>query len=258
MADSESRLRAEIAGSLAGDGPAPGPHPDADRLMAYHAGELPGADAEQVQEHLSLCRPCMEDLLDLESFVAAGERGPAPVKDLGAASLLRSLQRETGRRAPSWLPLAAAALLMATLGLGIWGTHQRLLLNELRERSGAIASPRPDARIADLYGQSFPRGGSGEAAAVSLPPKDGFLLLILNLPQAPERATFEVEIEGPGGKKLWEGQLRQTEFGTLQLGLPGNFLEAGRHRILVHAETGGERRLIETFPVTFAQAPNQG
>ncbi|HEX2643010.1 MAG TPA: zf-HC2 domain-containing protein, partial [Thermoanaerobaculia bacterium] len=42
-----------------------GAHPTPELLAAYHAGELPEDEVEQIRDHLALCPECGELLLDL-------------------------------------------------------------------------------------------------------------------------------------------------------------------------------------------------
>ena len=43
-------------------------HPTPETLVAYHAGELPAAEQEDLRNHLALCHDCADLLLDLVSF----------------------------------------------------------------------------------------------------------------------------------------------------------------------------------------------
>ncbi|HEY6322566.1 MAG TPA: zf-HC2 domain-containing protein, partial [Thermoanaerobaculia bacterium] len=54
----------------------PDAHPSPETLTAYDAGELTPAAAEDVREHLAVCRHCARLLLDLQAFL------DAPVADL--------------------------------------------------------------------------------------------------------------------------------------------------------------------------------
>lgn len=49
----------------------PDSHPSPETLTAYHAGELTAAAAEDVQEHLTVCRHCARLVLDLPAFLEA-------------------------------------------------------------------------------------------------------------------------------------------------------------------------------------------
>lgn len=248
MNDADDRLRAEIAGSLRAGGLAvPGSHPDAERLLAYRAGELPEAEAEELRDHLETCRPCLEDLLDLGAFVAAGQEGPPTARDLGAAAFWRSLRARVPGRSRRTVPFAlAAALLAAAVGLGLWGFQQRLLVDELQGQAG----PQPDARVVDLFPESSERGG-GAAEPLDLAEMGGFLTLILNLPQEVNAEAFEVALEDPQGRRIWSGRLQRTPFGTLQLGLPRGLLGAGTYHLQADAVVDGGRRRVGSFPLTF-------
>jgi hypothetical protein len=50
-----------------------------DRLLAYYHGELPEAEADPVQEHLSLCRDCADLVLAIPAFLGDEDPEGAPV-----------------------------------------------------------------------------------------------------------------------------------------------------------------------------------
>jgi hypothetical protein len=44
-------------------------HPSSDRLLAFHRGALPAADAGSIAAHLALCAGCAQDLVQLVQVV---------------------------------------------------------------------------------------------------------------------------------------------------------------------------------------------
>jgi uncharacterized coiled-coil protein SlyX len=129
--DLKAALR-ELAAEESGDA---GPHVGSKRLIAYREGALPPAEREAIQEHLSLCPRCTGLLLDLRDFEAAsarGEAGPESLRQEAWESLARRLPSKTPvvrpialreapqRRLPGFPIAAAAALLLAVLGLAVW------------------------------------------------------------------------------------------------------------------------------------------
>lgn len=87
-------------------------HIDDDQLLAYVRGQCSAADRRTVEEHVSSCRLCREDLADLQNFQAcvAPSAGKVYTPSAGATSTTVTLgelfRRAMGMR---WLPAAAAA-----------------------------------------------------------------------------------------------------------------------------------------------------
>lgn len=141
-----------------------GPHVGTRRLIAYREGTLPEAEREKVQEHLSLCPRCTGLLRELRDFEAAAagavEPGPEPLRQEAWESLSRRLPRPAPpavrpvaalparrRPVPVFVYAAAAALLLAAIGLSIWSAvtvrqeRRRVagLERRLEERETALA-----------------------------------------------------------------------------------------------------------------------
>jgi hypothetical protein len=263
MSEAETDLRAEIARSLP-EGTEETAHPSPDELIAYQSGQLEGETAERLQEHVTYCRRCLDDLLDLEAFVSAGQGPPAEAGSFGAASTWRALQPDLGRpvlgpsglkrRSLSWMPMAAAALLLVSVGLALWGAQQRAQLQNLAE---GMAQPQANALIVDLFPASAPRGTEAGEQALELSQGPGFVILVLHLASAVDLEVVEVDLEDTQGGVLWHGQLRISEYGTLRLGVPQSFLSAGRYRLQVYASATGERRLVEAFSLDIARTKSK-
>jgi anti-sigma factor ChrR (cupin superfamily) len=144
-------------------------HAGLKRLIAYRQGALPPAEREELQEHLSLCPRCTGLLRELRDFEAAsaggGAAGPESLPDEAWESLARRLpwkvsairpitggvrRKEPRQRALRFAAGAAAALLLALLGLAAWTAvvaqrerHQRARLEQqLEEREEALAAAR--------------------------------------------------------------------------------------------------------------------
>jgi hypothetical protein len=164
-----------------------GPHVGLKRLIAYRRGDLPAAEREAVQEHLSLCPRCTGLLREMRDFETAAARGDAAgsesLRDEAWESLAERLPRKesairpiaTGRKAPrprraSYAAYGlAAALLLAVLGLAVWATvtlrHERQrtarLEQTLHEKETALAAVQrslaeAERRLAEARGQSSP------------------------------------------------------------------------------------------------------
>jgi hypothetical protein len=143
------------------------PHIGLKRLIAYRQGALPSAERDALQEHLSLCKRCTERLLELRDFEAASARGDAagpevlreeaweslarqlPAQESNVRPIVGAIRREAPRpRAPRFVYGAAAALLLALIGLSVWAVvtvqqdRQRLarLEQQLKDRDEALAT----------------------------------------------------------------------------------------------------------------------
>jgi len=168
-----------------------GPHVGLKRLIAYRQGTLPAAEREDLQEHLSLCPRCAERLLELRNFEAASARGDAagpeslrqeaweslaehlPRKESTIRPITSAARRETPRRRiPAFVYAAAAALLLAVVGLSIWAVltvrqeRQRvaLLEQQLEEREEALTAAQRSLAEAERQ-LAAARGSSGREAS---------------------------------------------------------------------------------------------
>jgi hypothetical protein len=160
--------RAALRGLAAGESGEAGPHCGLKRLIAYRQGTMPAAERENVQEHLSLCPRCTGLLRELRDFEAAVERGEEagpeaqrqeawdalarrlPAKTPAIRPIASAARGETQRRLPRLVLAAAAALLLAAIGLALWAAitvleeRQRLarLERRLEERDSAVTALR--------------------------------------------------------------------------------------------------------------------
>lgn len=245
-----SRLKTALADAL---GPAlergPGdadPHPRVEELMRYHGGELEAAEAERVQDHLLVCPECMEDLLDLDGFIAAGAartEGTGESAGAGGAEPSDSASGAGGRRL-AWA--LAASILVAVVGLGTWAVQERRVA-DLRSQVAELSAPRPDVPIVDLLPAWSVRGESAARAPAEVPPGEDFVTFVLNLPQAAGLSGFEADLVAPGGEVLWSGPVERSRYGTFTLGVWSGRLPAGENEIRVYGVEDGRRRLLETY-----------
>jgi hypothetical protein len=157
--DLRAALR-DLAAEESGDA---GPHIGLKRLIAYRQGTLPAAEREALQEHLSLCTRCTGLLAELRDFEAASARGdaagPESLRQEAWDSLARRLPgitpavRPVATLAPRRRPVsyllysAAAALLLAVIGVAVWSAaavrqERARLTQRLEEREEALAAAR--------------------------------------------------------------------------------------------------------------------
>ena len=254
--DGTDEFRAEVAAAVARSVEKEGrrgadDHPTPDKLTAYRQGRTEDAETERIQEHLVLCRECLDRLAELEEFVEAGGEGPPEIASLEEAAAWRALRprlRTPGRTVGGTVPLAlAAAILVAAIGLGLWAIQQRMETGRLRGELARLSQPQAAATIVDLYSESAVRGGAEEPASVDLSATD-HLTVILHLPEAPEMVVYEAEIVDAEDRTLWRGRVRREDY-IFTLGIPRSFVDAGSYRIHLYGVIGEERRRIETFPM---------
>ena len=251
MTEYPSGLRAAVAAavgeSMATDAAELDDHPSVDELIALHTGTLDPDEAEQVQDHLLVCRRCLENSLDLDAFVRAPEAEVAGSDDLATVSAWRAfLPRLKRRRQVAGRVWLAASLLLATLGLG-WGLQQNARVQELTR-------PQSEARIVDLFSDSQVRAGTADRQPSHLPVSADYLLLVINLPEPPEVVVeYEIEISEFEGEVVWRGPVTMGEFGSLKLGLPGGSLDAGDYRLRLFAHGAGEPELLDTYALRLVE-----
>ena len=101
-------------------------HPDPDRLFAYNSGQLSAQEEEELQEHLSLCRECLDRLyIDPEDPTMERREG---VEDLNARRAWREAEAhirenrarrdlERQRRRTRLYQIAAAVFLVLGAGM---------------------------------------------------------------------------------------------------------------------------------------------
>lgn len=216
------------------------PHPAPEELLDYHLGDLAAADRERLQDHLVLCAACSRAVLDLDSFPhvdPARETDRLSEFEL-AADWKRFRERAFAKPAAAARPrlawALAASLLVAALGLSLWGAR-------LREQVRELSGPRADVFVADLVPLGSEVRGPESVEVVRVPAWADRVLLILNLAGRPAYPEYEARVLGPGGSAVWSlGGLRPSPDGTFALEVPADLLEGGAHRIrLLGIRDGG-------------------
>jgi hypothetical protein len=243
----------------------PDAHPSPETLTAYDAGELTPAAAEDVREHLAVCRHCARLLLDLQSFL------DAPVADLESPDAAadaswqairarlpgppeRAVRRRetrgaawgaaaapgTPRRAWPWPRLAVAATFagVALVAVPLWIVARHL------------SSPELPPAMLEL---STPEGHRGTGEPPPLPPvtvhaqaASTTLLLRLARPQPDLRFRVELLAVGaagaaraadavgvPASRALEAPAVKTVDSRTLVLVLARRQLSPGRYQLRV-------------------------
>jgi hypothetical protein len=223
-------------------------HPGVDALLAYHAGELAEDEAEDLRDHLAVCRECARTVLDLASFPDVAPRDPerapsdsqladevAAVRariaeiDLPIAEVvpLRSPQKPALRQ-PAWL--IAAVLAAAVVGLSYWTYALRGSFAALQRE---VAEPRLNTWTVSLTEE---RGGTpGKTIRFAEDQDDSTLILNYFGPHR-ELEDYAAEIVEPNGELVWSstGLRPNPEIGNFSLSLHRDFLPAGEYRFVVY------------------------
>lgn len=214
----------------------PEEHPSPETLTAYQASELSSDEDERIQRHLGSCKHCTQLLLDLDEFLEPPAAAAEPVADFEAAAdwqkLRHGLRPRVEERAPArparrrflasvWGGYSvAAALLVTTVGLGIWNAE---LLQESRK-------PQPILTVQTLSAQGSTRGASeldrGEPVVL---PADITLLLPTEKPASRYRVDI---LRNESRKPEWSLDVPQSR-GELNFSLPRKALSPGIYAVQV-------------------------
>ncbi len=228
-------------------------HPGPDELLSYIDGGLPEARRDALQQHLAACGECARTVLDLASFDAAAEDGPAPpgtgearLSEFETAAAWRRLERqlrEAPRGRPSALPVyaLAASLLLAVAGLGGW-------VAQLRGRVAELSEPRLNVLIGDLLPADTTRKRSGGEDRIVIPPATEHLLLLLNLADLRSFASYRVTITAAGGGEVFSSRSpRRGPEGNFTLEVDRRLLPAGTYRITLHGVEATDEELLAEY-----------
>lgn len=237
-------------------------HPTAARMQAYLEGTLALAEQSELQEHLSVCVSCTQDLLQLKDFLFRGvaeadlseawELWPSVRLRLVTAGVLSrtSKARHAGGRVSwtaSWLPLPVSwalgglsvVLLMTTLYFGL----------QVR----AYRSPRINTVVADLIPVTASPAlrGNTDPQYVSLSEQTDRILVMLNVSSTSSYSSYELEIrEGreATGKLVWATKTRgRTRSGNFNVDLDKSFLTEGPYSIRVFGLSDGQREVLGDY-----------
>lgn len=247
-----------------------GEHPDVDRLLAYHRGELAADDADELQEHLATCRQCTSLVSDMAAFphleAQPGEPGEHEIaqawrrverlisrQPIAAAASAVAARAAVGaaprmpppsRRAPwqrtavAWA--AAACLALLCVGLGSWNLR-------LEGRLADLTAPRPNVPVVDLGNGGLKRS-AGEAVP-GVPAGDGPFTLYFYPDLAWDRyAAFEWSVSDEENATVLSGGGLEERSGTFTLGLDRGSLTPGVYQLHLRGvpKSGGDAvRLVD-------------
>ena len=238
----------------------PDAHPSPETLTAYDAGELTSAAAEDVREHLAVCRHCARLLLDLQAFLdapVADLEGPDAAADASWQAIRARLpgpperagrRRETrgaawGAAAASgpprraWPRLAVAATFagVALIAVPLWIVARNLSSPELPPATLELSTPE-SLRGTSAPQPQLPATVHAEAASTTL-------ILRLARPQTDLRFRVELIVAGAtgaaragvtAGRALEAPAVKIVDSRTLVLVLARRQLSPGSYQLRVH------------------------
>ena len=242
----------------------PREHPDLESWIAYFQATDSSEASEELREHLSRCRRCVDLVLALDEFERAA-RDSAPREDETISSFEKaavwSKIRSANRRDPWRLPLAAAAsVLMALFG---WSSlqlsQQRGEIQDLRGSLAELTAPQANTPIYDLRPGNKERSRQRPAMVLEVAREAGFTL-ILNPRKLGEHDHHHLEIRD-GAEQLVHRieQLERDEFQTFTVMMPPDSLEPGRYTLtLYESSRGREGPEVDSFSIELVRPSGQG
>lgn len=239
-------------------------HPDLESWIAYFQATDPSEASEDLRDHLSHCRRCVDLLLALDQFDRAA-REPAARDEEGVSSFEKaavwSKIRSSNQRDPWRLPLvAAASVLMALLGWSsLQMSQQQEELRSLRGSLDELAAPQANAPIYDLRPGNKQRSRREPATVIEVAREAGFTL-ILNPRKLGEHDHHHVEIRDAANQLVHDiDQLERDEFQTFTVMMPPGSLEPGRYVLtLFESARGREGPEVDSFPIELVRPSGQG
>lgn len=265
----------------------PGNHPELEVLLAFQAGELPGATYRQVSEHIAACGPCRQCVQDLAAIPELeSENHPRTEADLDAdwADLMERLRRE-GVQIPEAAPASPAAASGTPLFAGVRravrafaafrvplpvvATLALAALGLLAWQREAARRPSRNPHLADLATSDTRRGAEtgSEWQRVDVPAASERLILLflrsnqdaVSAPDGTPAAVtpghrYRIELSpeaAPGRVILITPGLHADKYGTLNLDLLRDTLTAGRYFARVFEEEGSAAIAEYRFDLSF-------
>jgi len=264
-----------------------GDHPSPEKLAAYHEGALPLGEEERLRDHLALCPDCAQLLLDLAGFPGleppagaraltdgevdaawqtmrsrlggGGEERPAvpallrlpqplpispmsPISQVSPAAAISSTVPSSRSAFWAW---ALAASWLVVGGLSFW-------VVELRQENARLEEPAVNAVVSDLTANGDSTRGGSESREPQTLLASSRLLLILNAPDLPAHAGYEVEVreDREAGSVVWTGRnLHPSLEKNFTLDLAPDFLRPGKYQVRLYGVDAGKRQKLADYPL---------
>lgn len=257
MSDEARKPLAEAVRQLAARRREAQPPLTPEEILGLARGELEDARRQEVAERLSVEPEATQALLDVHRFPVVEPL--AEGHQLGEFELEAQWRRLHGRLeregrlsrvrpfASRALPLAVAALLVLTLGLGGW-------VVSLRQQVDGLRGPRPNPEVISLLpedGTVRALAGDGEATAAG-----GRLVLILNHGGSGAQTDFRLDVNAPDGPTLFtvEG-LERRPLGNFTVELPTDLLPPGEVQLVLFGLTDGRWEPLDSYRVRIGAEP---
>jgi hypothetical protein len=192
-----------------------GGEPEPEEILDYLAGRLSPEEERRIDRQLAASPAAARALLDLADIEAAGAAAGSQPAELAVRAGWRDLRSRLPdrtswtHRLPSILSSVAAALLIATLGLGTW----------VWRLQGELNRPVANVRSVELAAETR----AGAELAVDLAPGAPLRLVLAPEERCP---SYAAEIEGPGLRDHRVEGLKRDDLGRLTLllrGRPGSY-----------------------------------
>jgi hypothetical protein len=231
----------EVAAQHAGE------HPEQHQLLDYLQGRMSEEAQEKLQDHLVSCRECTGQLLELELISCPQPPADQGVADFELAAAWRGLAdnissaQQSGYRSRRlhFVSGLAAALLVATIGLGFWVAQLDHSLDRLQQAAAALNEPQLNPSILYLGGSTR---SDASAGTIVLEPGSSSLMLILTPTELHPVDEYEIVLSRADGRQLFQGRgLRRSDHGTIRLSLPTGMLPAGEYRISLFGLVADQR-----------------
>jgi hypothetical protein len=238
-------------------------HPSTARLIAYHRGEIPPAEAAVIREHLSFCGECAALLLDAAEFFAEEEgEDAAPTDPADLETSWQELQAALsggGERSPATVPAlrppSAAPIRSLARSLsfayGLAATFAAVSIGLLLFRAQAL-SPRPQVNpgLYDLTPSGSERSEGESVVSIRFQSPEDSAFLIFNPSVAASSNTYGVRIRGTAGPIAWQSDdLVLQATGAFHLSLPARALPPGRYSLELYGVTAGRETPLGAYRI---------
>lgn len=228
-------------------------HPSLDTWIAYHEDRLPEAEVSKLQEHLIVCRECVDLILEIEGFNTPPEEDAEGVSDFEKAAVWRTVQPQVAAAAPRpRFPMAlAASLLVGVLGLSAWNavdSHREI--TSLQQKVSSLTAPQANAAIHDLL-PGATRSLRSAGATFEVPPEANQFTLILNLDRDFDHDAYRVRfVDTEGAGVLEVGDLKPIDH-TVTIGLGRQSIEPGEYSVELYPSEGSATERSTTPAETY-------
>ena len=214
-------------------------------LLDFLRGELEDFESERVRSHLVTCRNCMGEYRAVQSFLQPEEKPDPTTLDHAWAEFQNRRAPSIPLRSPSFLKkikesvslprLAAASALLAVFATGLWMLYHWPLTSSV-----VLNAPIVELYPGNFVVQSEQRPQTETASHSHQDPL--FLVLIDPLTeQTAEADEFVVEILDQSEALVYTGRgLKRNELGNFNLALGAGFLDPGRYRLVLHADSSSD------------------